>query len=145
MQGMFGAASSLGYNKKGAAHDIYEGFVLTLLLKAADNLLWKWQLRDGNGNPTSHVLFRLGPGRLPSSKFTHILLTKQGKADLEAHIGVKVIGKALYSKTKKKTSSSVVHEFDLLVLRSAVANYCRGMGHDPHHSHVVMHAEAKYY
>jgi hypothetical protein len=145
VQGMFSAASSLGYNKKGAAHDIYEGYVLTLLLKAADNQLWKWQLRDGKSKPTSHVLFRLGPGRLPSGNFTHVLLTKPGRADLEAHIGVKVVGKAPYVKTKKKKSASVVHEFDLLVLRSAVANFCRAVGVDPSHSSVIMHAEAKYY
>jgi hypothetical protein len=142
---MFSAASSLGYNNKGAAHDIYEGYVLTLLLKAADNQLWKWQLRDGKGKPTSHVLFRLGPGRLPSGNFTHVLLTKPGKADLEAHIGVKVVGKAPYVKTKKKKSVNVVHEFDLLVLRSADANFCRGLGGDPNRSSVVVHAEAKYY
>lgn len=145
VQGMFSAASSLGYNNKGAAHDIYEGYVLTLLLKAADNQLWKWQLRDGTGKLTSDVLFRLGPGRLPSGNFTHVLLTKPGKADLEAHIGVKVVGKAPYLKTKKKKTASVVHEFDMLVLESAVANLCRRLGGDPNHRNVVMHAEAKYY
>ncbi len=145
VQGMFSAASSLGYNSKTAAHDIYEGYVLTLLLKAAKNLHWRWQLRDGKGKATSKVLFRLGPGRLPSGDFTHILLTKSGKVDLEAHIGVKVIGKAPYVKTKKRKTSNVVHEFDLLVLSSTVANFCRGVGSDPSLSSVVMHAEAKYY
>lgn len=145
VQGMFSAASSLGYNSKGAAHDIYEGYVLSLLLKAAKNQHWQWQLRDGKGNATSKVLFRLGPGRLPSGDFTHALLTKSGKVDLEAHIGVKVVGKAPYVKTKKKKSASVVHEFDLLVLSSTVANFCRRMGSDPSRSSVVMHAEAKYY
>lgn len=141
----FTTAASLGYNTKGAAHDIYEGYILALFLSAADNEGWKLDLRDSSNTSTNHVIFRLGPGRLPSGNFTHAYLTKPGKQDLEAHIGVKVAGKAPYVKTKKRKTANVVHEFDLLVLTAAEASLSRSSDLDPDHSSVVIHAEGKYY
>lgn len=145
VQAAFGAAVTLGYSNSTAAHDIYEGYILTLFIQAAVNEHWTPQCRDGSGKPTSRVVFRLGPGRLPSGNFTHVHLTKPRKVDLEAHIGVKVIGKAPYVATLNKKSQNVVHEFDLLVLPSAVADACRLLGTDPTHGSVVAHAEAKFY
>lgn len=145
VQSALGGAALLGYNKKGAAHDIYEGYLLTLFLRAANNEGWSLDLRDGSNKPTKKVIFRLGPGRLPSGNFTHVFLSKNGQADLEAHIGVKVIGKAPYLKTIKKKSKNVVHEFDLLVITTWAADICRSTDMDPSHSDVVVHAEAKFY
>ena len=85
-------AASLSYNAASAAHDVYEGYILALFLQAASAEGWSIELRDGSDNPTTHARFRLGPGRLPSGDFTHVRLTKTGKTDLEAHIGVKVRG-----------------------------------------------------
>ena len=81
--------------------------ILTLFLRAATRDGWMWQCRDGAGNPTNRIVFRLGPGRLASGSFTHVLLTKHGKMDLEAHIGVKVSGKAPYVVTLGKKSANV--------------------------------------
>lgn len=145
VQSAFSAAASLGYNTKSAAHDIYEGYILSLFLSAANNEGWKLDLRDSKNKSTKKVIFRLGPGRLPSGNFTHAHLTKSGKQDLEAHIGVKVVGKAPYVKTKKRPTANVVHEFDLLVLTAADANLSRSSRLDPDHSSVVVHAEGKYY
>lgn len=128
------SAATLGYNSASAAHDVYEGYVLTLLVQAAVAKGWSWSLRDGSNAPTKKAVFRLGPGRLPSGNFTHVHLSQVGKASLEAHIGVKVAGK-----------SPVVHEFDLLVLTEAVADHCRKTNTDPTHTNTVVHAEAKYY
>jgi len=141
----FGSAVTLGYNKTTAAHDIYEGYVLTLFLNAARNEGWYWEPRDGIGKTTGHIVFRQGPGRLPSGNFTHVYLTKRGKQDLEAHIGVKVVGKAPYAATPTKKAANVVHEFDLLVISSSDASACRLMDIDPDHKSVVAHAEAKLY
>lgn len=145
IQTAFGAAVSLGYDSSTAAHDIYEGYVLALLLQAAVNKGWTVQCRDGKGKPTSQVIFRLGPGRLPSGNFTHVHLTKAGKVELEAHIGAKVIGKAPHVVALNKKSTNVAHEFDLLVLPSTVADGCRLLGTDPAHGDIVIHAEAKFY
>jgi hypothetical protein len=129
-----GAASTLGYASSTAAHDVYEGYVLALFLQAASAEGWLAELRDGSDNPTTAAIFRLGPGRLPSGNFTHVRLTKAGKVDLEAHIGVKVRG-----------ASTLAHEFDLLLLPAAVAANCRRTNRDPSSADVVAHAEAKYY
>jgi hypothetical protein len=127
-------ASTLGYSSSTAAHDVYEGYVLALFLQAASAEGWSVELRDGSDNPTSTAIFRLGPGRLASGNFTHVRLTKVGKVDLEAHIGVKVRG-----------ASTLAHEFDLLLLPAAVAANCRRTNRDPSCADVVAHAEAKYY
>jgi hypothetical protein len=127
-------AATLGYNGASAAHDVYEGYVLALFLQAASAEHWTAELRDGSDNPTTHAVFRLGPGRLPSGNFTHVRFTKPGKVDLEAHIGVKVRGASL-----------IAHEFDLLLLPAAIAATCRRANRDPSSADVVAHAEAEYY
>lgn len=131
--GLSGAAS-LGYTSSSAAHDVYEAYILTLFIRAADQEHWHWELHDQSCSLTSHAVFRMGPGRLPSGNFTHVHLTKRGKVSLEAHIGVKVAG-----------ISPVRHEFDLLVLRAAEAGRCRTFNTDPHHSAAVVHTESKFY
>lgn len=127
-------AATLGYNVASAAHDVYEGYVLALLLQAASAESWAAELRDGSDNPTTDAIFRLGPGRLPSGNFTHVRLTKPGKVALEAHIGVKVRG-----------VSTIAHEFDLLLMPASVAATCRRTNRDPSSGDIVAHAEVKYY
>lgn len=126
--------SPTNYGSSTEAHDVYEGYVLALLLQAASAEGWTAELRDGSDCPTTSVVLRLGPGRLHSGNFTHVRLTKVGKADLEAHIGVKVCG-----------ASTLAHEFDLLLLPAAVAASCRRANRDPSSTDVVAHVEAKYY
>ena len=120
IQAALSTAATLGYDNSTAAHDVYEGYVLAIFLQAAANEHWTPELRDGSDNPTTHAVFRQGPGRLPSGNFTHVRLVKSGKSDLEAHIGVKVRG-----------NSSVAHEFDLLVMTAAEARVCRQTNQDP--------------
>ncbi len=134
IRGALSTAATLGYSSKTAAHDIYEGYVLALLLKAASAESWTAELRDGSDNRTTNAIFLLGPGRLPSGNFTHVRLTKPGKVALEAHIGVKVKG-----------ASSIAHEFDLLLLPATVAANCRRAKRDPSSGDVIAHVEAKYY
>jgi hypothetical protein len=141
----FAAARSLGYNNATAAHDVYEGYVLALLMRAAMNRGWTPHLRDVAGKTPSHVVFRLGPGRLPSGNYTHLLLTRPNEVDLEAHIGVKVSGKAPYRVTPSRVSATVLHEFDLLVLPASAADRCRRHGTDPTYANVFAHAEAKFH
>lgn len=134
VSGGLATAKTLGYSTASAAHDVYEAYVLTLLLRAAKRQGWTWDLRDTSGKITTDAIFRMAPGRLPSGNFTHVLLSKAGNSDLEAHIGIKVVG-----------NSNVRHEYDLLVLSASTAKTCRALNEDPAHSDVVAHAEAKYY
>jgi hypothetical protein len=127
-------AQHLGYDAQSEAHDVYEAYILTLLIRAADNLGWQWELHDQSCSVTNRAVFRKGPGRLPTGNFTHVMLSKANKQDLEAHIGVKVRG-----------ISGVAHEFDLLLISESAAALRRSQGFDPDYTDVVAHAEAKYY
>lgn len=134
LKAILSSAKSLGYDNQSAAHDIYEAYILGILVEAAAEAGWRWELRDGANMPTTRAVFRKAPGRLCSGDFTHLWLSKAGRQDLEAHLGVKVIGHA-----------NVAHEFDLLLLTSAVATMCRAHQVDPRFNCVLAHAEAKYH
>ena len=43
VQAALGSAATLGYNSSTAAHDIYEGYILTLFLQAAESEGWTWR------------------------------------------------------------------------------------------------------
>jgi hypothetical protein len=113
VQAALGAAVTLGYSMTSKAHDVYECYILTLFLDAAHSQGWQRELHDASGNLTSHAVFRLGPGRLPSGNFTHAHLSRAGKHDLEAHIGAKVVGKSPQIVSKATKSGHLLHEFDL--------------------------------
>ena len=145
VQAALGAAVTLGYASTAADHDVYEAYVLTLFLEAAVAEDWNMELRDGSCRPTSRAVFRLGPGRLPTGDFTHVRLWKSGKQDLEAHLGVKVVGSSPVVASRRGRTAHLLHEFDLLVLPSSIADVCRAANMDPPRTAVVAQAEAKHY
>jgi hypothetical protein len=95
-------------------------------------------LADIDG-PATILRLRRGPGRLPSggppgARFTHAILQCTTRPDLELHTGVSIAGK-----------SKVVHEADVLVLPSAIADRCRALDVDPASHDAQLVIEAKYY
>lgn len=145
VEAAIGMATTLGYASRAKQHDLYEAYVLTLLLRAAVANGWSHQLRNGWGFPVTSAVFRLGPGRLPSCSYTHLHMSKSGKPTLEAHLGVKVAGKSPVGVSAATVSKRLLHEFDLLVLPAADAQACRKAKADPDHSVVLLHAEMKYF
>lgn len=145
IEGTLGMAVDLGYAAKAEQHDLFEAYVLTLLLEAAKGAGWSLSLRDGSSRKVATPIFRRGPGRLPSPNFTFALMTKPGKRDLEAHLGVKVAGRTAVGVSASTMSGSLLHEFDLLVLPATDAAMCRAANADPHHGVVVVHGEMKYF
>lgn len=145
VEAALGMALHADYATKAEQHDLFEAYVLTLLLEAAKATGWTLSLRDGWGRAVTAPLFRRGPGRLTSRKFTFAHMTKPGKRDLEAHLGVKVAGLTAVDVSPATASGHLLHEFDLLVLPSDDADACRASGDDPDHSMVVAHAEMKYH
>ncbi|RTM09940.1 MAG: hypothetical protein EKK31_04330 [Hyphomicrobiales bacterium] len=145
VEAALGLSVDLGYASKGKDHDLYEAYVLTLLLRAADVAGWKFELRDGWGNAITAPLFRLGPGRITSRNYTFARMTKAGRAPLEAHLGVKVSGQAPVGISPPTKSGRLLHEFDLVVLPESIASACRATGGDPDHTAVTIHAEMKFY
>ena len=140
-----GLSVDLGYASKAKDHDLYEAYVLTLLLCAAACKGWNLELRDGWGNPVTDPLFRLGPGRITSLQYTFARMTKAGREPLEAHLGVKVSGQSPVGISSPTKSGRLLHEFDLIVLPETIASACRAKGDDPDHTDVTVHAEMKFY
>lgn len=145
IEGALDVALDLGYAAEAEQHDLFEAYVLTLLLEAAKDMGWSLSLRDGTGATVTAPVFRRGPGRLPSPGFTFARMTKPGKQDLEAHLGVKVAGRTAVGVSAATMSGSLLHEFDLLVLPAVDAAACRAANADPHHGVVVVHGEMKYF
>lgn len=145
VEAALGVSVELGYASKAKQHDLYEAYVLTLLLQAAHAKGWALALRDGWGRPVTSALFRLGPGRLPSRSYTLVHLSRSGEPDLEIHLGVKVSGCTPVAVSPPTASSRLLHEFDLLVLPARIAEACRTGNSDPNYAAVVLHAEMKYY
>lgn len=145
VEAALGLAVDLGYASKAKDHDLYEAYVLTLLLRAAYDAGWKLELRDGWGHAVTAPLFRLGPGRITSRNYTFARMTKAGRAPLEVHLGVKVSGQAPVSISPPTKSGRLLHEFDLIVLPESIASTCRATGDDPDHTAVTIHAEMKFY
>lgn len=145
VEAALGLSVDLGYASKAKDHDLYEAYVLTLLLRAADAAGWKLELRDGWGHAVTAPIFRLGPGRITSRNYTFARMTKAGRAPLEAHLGVKVSGQAPVGISSPTKSGRLLHEFDLVVLPESIASACRATGDDPDHTGVTIHAEMKFY
>lgn len=145
VEAALGTAVTLGYASKAKQHDLYEAYVLTLLLQAADDKGWTTELRDGWGHRVTSAVFRLGPGRLPSRGYTLVHMSKTGRPDHEAHLGVKVSGRTPVGVSAVTASHHLLHEFDLLVLPARDADACRALNADPDHPVVVVHAEMKYF
>lgn len=145
VEAALGLSVNLGYASKAKDHDLYEAYVLTLLLVAAGAAGWTIELRDGWGRAVTAPLFRLGPGRITSRNYTFARMTKAGRAPLEAHLGVKVSGQALVVISPQTKSGRLLHEFDLIVLPESIASACRATGDDPDHTAVTIHAEMKFY
>lgn len=145
VEAALGTAVTLDYANKAKQHDLYEAYVLTLLLQAANDEGWTLQLRDGWGHPVTSAVFRLGPGRLPSRRYTLVHMSKLGRPDLEAHLGVKVSGRTPVGVSAATVSRRLLHEFDLIVLPASDADACRAGNADPDYTVALVHAEMKYF
>jgi hypothetical protein len=116
--------------------DIFEAYVLTLLIRAARDEGAKVSFMDTSGNVATSLILRTSPGNIYSKtkNYAHCLVEFNGKPALEAHIGIKVAGK-----------SGVLHEFDIAVLDRAEAENCRRNLVAPRSSRVLVGIECKFY
>lgn len=117
--------------------DLFETYVLTGLIQAAEADGWTVSLHGLNEAPTQRALFRRSPGNIyagPSSQnFTHFVLTKASVPALEAHIGIKVTGK-----------SGVEHECDVALLPQDTVRFCRRHHVHPRSRRLILSAECKF-
>lgn len=136
IQSALGAAVAPSLTTESAASDLFEAFVLGILLQAAKVEGADVKYYDVYGSLTTRFVFRTSPGYIFSTAqaYTHALINFQGCPALEAHIGVRVAGK-----------SNVLHECDVSVIYSAEAQACRLALAHPRQSDLVLAVECKFY
>lgn len=129
-------SASANLSSASAGDDLYEGYVWSLILEAAQNERATIRLLDRNGNLATSFWFRTQPSGLASHahNYCHAEIAFQRCPTLEAHIGVYVTGK-----------SKVKHECDVAVVFKDEADTCRLEDVDPRASKVMLTVECKYY
>ena len=118
-------------------NDLFEAYVLSGLVGAAQAEGWTVSLHDMSEAPANGALFRRSPGNiyasLGSQNFTHFVLARAGASSLEAHIGIKFTGK-----------SDVEHECDVALLPQDAAQLCRRHHVHPRSKSLILSAECKF-
>lgn len=129
-------AGAPALTSRAVVEKIYEIFVFTCVMKALASLDdTTLSPRDSQGNPTSNLVFRLGPGRIyaPTSAPGFILVTYRGRT-FEILNGVKVLGR-----------SRILHELDVCLIEHGAAGSCRRRRQDPQQKAIKFLAECKFY
>ncbi len=95
IQATFGSAISPSLTTSSDTSDIFEGYVFSLVIEAARTEGGTITYRDVNGNIPTVFIFRTSPGYIFSRNqpYTHAVISFPNKPPLEAHIGVRVLGK----------------------------------------------------
>lgn len=123
-------------SSRSAIDNLYEVYLLSLILNAVRNESGNYTLTNSTGAP--RLFFRTSPGYISSSahNYTYVEIDFPGKPPLEAHVSIRCAGQSL-----------VLHECDVCVLFKSEAELCRfGFGRvAPRSSKIVLAVEAKYY
>ena len=122
-----------------AVDDIYEAYLFSLVIRAAQAEDATVTLACIQGGPPNPFVFRTSPGYLNSShrNYGYAIIQLPGCPPLEAHLGVRVSG-----------HSTVLHECDVSVLLQSEADVCRSRKTElvaPRSHKIVIAVEAKYY
>lgn len=136
IQATLGSAVSPNLTTASDASDIFEAYVFSLVIEAAKIEEASVTYRDVFGCTPSIFVFRTSPGYIFSRNqaYTHAVITFLNKPPLEAHIGVRVVGR-----------SGVLHECDVAVIEQAEAETCRQRQVPPRSSKVLIAVECKFY
>lgn len=131
-----GTLGGSNLNSSSAVDNIFEVYLLTLILRAATNEGATYSFL--NSVVPGNLFFRTSPGYITSQaqNYSHAEITFPNKPSLEAHVSIRCVG-----------HSSVPHECDICVLYKSEAELCR-MGPNrvtPRSSKIVIAVEAKYY
>lgn len=131
-----GAVPSTNLSSASAGNDLYENYVWSLVLEAAEQEGATVTLRGPDGNPATQFWFRTQPSGIASNAnpYCYALIQFPRCPDLEAHVGIYVSGR-----------SKVKHECDVAVLYKSEADTCRANNVHPRCTKVVLTAECKFY
>jgi hypothetical protein len=137
IQRIIGGTTLSNLTSATAACDLFEVYVFTLILEAAQREGATLLFEDVHGRiPPAAYIFRTSPGHIYSTAqdYTHAIIQFPNTPTLEAHVGIKVAGK-----------SGVLHECDVAVLYRDEALSCRQGSVVPRHNKVVLTVECKFY
>ena len=136
IQNVLGNAVSPNLTSRSKGYDLYEAYVFSLVVHAAQRsgANVRYENRDGS-TPTTFV-FRTSPGEIASGNYSHAVFSFNMKPELEAHVGIYISG-----------TSKIPHEADVCVLFREEADFCRTSIPSviPRYSSVVLAAECKFY
>lgn len=135
IQSSLGPALNPNLTAASKTWDLYEAYVLSIVLDAARDLGAVIAFYNMQG-PTNEFVFRTSPGYIFSTAqpYTFARIELSNVPAVEAHVGVKVAG-----------VSGVLNECDVLVLDAAEAETCRRNSVHPRSYKVVFSAECKFY
>lgn len=135
------AITSLNLASKSAACDLYEVYVFSLVVEAAQRTGARVWYENLLGEPDTNLVFRTSPGRIfapnsppPAALYSHAVIEFDGTPELELHQGIYVSGK-----------SGLLHECGIAIVWRSEAQTCRAESVSPRSSKVVLAGECKFY
>jgi hypothetical protein len=136
IEAAIGPALSPSLTSASAGSDVFEAYILSIILDAAEAEGATITFRNVDGSAPTVFTFRTSPGHLWSTAqpYTHAELQFPGVPLLEAHMGVYVSGR-----------SGLIHEADILVLTSDEAQLCRQNFVPPRSHRSIIAVECKFY
>ncbi len=114
---------------------LFEGFVLSCVIRALNDIGATLQVRDGRGRPSAIINLRRAPGQIYNNPpdIGFILVSYENRL-FEIHTDLRVAG-----------TSKILHELDICILERTHADTCRNQGVDPNGSKVRFLCECKCY
>lgn len=140
IRSLLGAGALPTANTNDQGYDLYEAFLLGLVVRAARRVFGAssvWYETAGVGITADVQRLRTSPGSIHTSAvhgYTHAIFDVGDGRRLEAHVGIYVSG-----------SSNVPHEADVAVIEHAEAERARNDRVAPRSSQLQLAMEAKYY
>jgi hypothetical protein len=131
-----GQALAGRYLTSAAVNDLFEAYVLSLILSAAQNqeANVSYEFLDRTGI-RSAVRLRTSPGSIYiSPRYSHAVIAFPNCPELEAHVGIYVEGR-----------SGVLHECDVAVLDRDEAQLCRREPVHPRNTKLLISVECKFH
>lgn len=136
IQAAIGASVTPSLTTASAGSDIFEAYILSIIIEAAEAEGAVVSFRNVDGSVPMVFTFRTSPGHIwwNSQPYTHVQIQFADVPTLEAHMGVYVTGK-----------SGLIHEADVLVLLSEEAQLSRQNQVPPRSKRAIIAAECKFY
>jgi len=136
IQATLGPAITPSLTQASAGDDLYEAYVLSIVVDAAREEGATVTFHNISGAAVGVFTFRTSPGYIHSDTqdYTYARFEFANAPTLEAHVGIRVSGR-----------STVLHEADVAVVKQSEAVACRQNEINPRSHELVVAVECKFY